>query len=226
MDLNEICIRMDSWKTVERWNSISAKIPKLCPHCSVANRPIDISATHLAMDSSNKLLSVAHECASCHAIYYSLHKLNIDNNPFVAEFIMVYPGIKGKSFDPLFQKISPRFVSLYGEAYAAEQLDHTELASCGYRNALEVLIKDFAINQLGENPEEVKKLKLYGTIEKYLPDIALQNAADVVRIIGNDKTHYEQSYDHIEFSQFKYYMDIFEIFILAKLKAFNPPVSR
>lgn len=89
-----------------------------------------------------------------------------------------------------------------------------------------MLIKDFAINILKEKKEEVVKIKLYGAIEKYLPDVDMSNCADVVRILGNDNTHYERDYENIDFNVLKQYLDIFIEMIEVKIKVKNPPVSR
>ena len=69
-------------------------------------------------------------------------------------------------------------------------------------------------------------MKLFGAIKEYLPLIEMQNSADVVRIIGNDKTHYEQHWNDVDFDVFKNYLDIFLLLILATLKSKVPPVSR
>lgn len=44
---------------------------------------------------------------------------------------------------------------LYNQAYKTEYDTNYELAGCGYRNVLKVLIKDYAINILEEKKETV-----------------------------------------------------------------------
>ena len=83
------------------------------------------------------------------------------------------------------------------------------MAGSGYRNALEVLIKDFAINELGKPTAEVCKKKLAQAIEAYMPNIRLAQSADVIRVLGNDYTHYERRYDDIDFAILKQYIQIF-----------------
>ena len=93
-------------------------------------------------------------------------------------------------------------------------------------NVLEVLIKDYAINVLGEKKDDVKKYKLYKAIEVYLKDVDMSKCADVVRILGNDNTHYERDYENIDFSILKQYLNIFIEMLEVQIKVKNPPVSR
>lgn len=44
---------------------------------------------------------------------------------------------------------------MYNQALQSEFHKNIELAAVGYRSALEILIKDYAVNELGLNPEEV-----------------------------------------------------------------------
>ena len=53
-----------------------------------------------------------------------------------------------------------------------------------------------------------------------------KNVADVVRILGNDTTHYEKKYEEIDFSVLKQYLDIFINLIDVEIKMKNPPVKR
>ena len=52
------------------------------------------------------------------------------------------------------------------------------------------------------------------------------STADVVRILGNDHTHYERKYPELEFNLLQKYMDIFINLVQTKLLIANPPVSR
>lgn len=197
--------------------------PTICPHCGNSISPSLRLYTTSTMNECILLLLVF-MCPhpNCMKQFFCVYSQN-KQEKHTYDLLTIYPSMKSKVFDPLVKQMSPKFVIQYNEAYDAEQLNHLDLASCGYRNALETLIKDFAIKYLNKSYEEVCSKKLYGAIEAYVPD--LKSAADVVRILGNDKTHYEQKYD-VDFEQLKYYMEIFEYLILAKLKMLNPPVSR
>jgi len=108
-------------------------------------------------------------------------------------------------------------VSSYNQAYSSESNGHFELASCGYRNALEILIKDYAINILGEDKKSVVGKDLIEAINAYMKDDLLKNGAHAIRILGNDKTHYEKKYDHISFDALKKYVDSFMLYMESML---------
>jgi hypothetical protein len=52
--------------------------------------------------------------------------------------------------------ISPQFVKIYNQAYAAESAGLNEIAGLGYRKSLEFLIKDYAISLTPDDAEAIK----------------------------------------------------------------------
>lgn len=194
-----------------------------CPYCNISTDATRVGIKPFTIENG-LIADVTYKCTSCDKVFHvSYVKLNDENmfNPY-----SVYPNFQGREFSDEIKNISPRFVKLYNQAYKAEYDNNLELAGCGYRNALEVLIKDFAINVLKEKKEEVVKIKLYGAIEKYLSDVDMSKCADVVRILGNDNTHYERDYENIDFKVLKQYLNIFIEMIEVQIKIKNPPVSR
>lgn len=100
------------------------------------------------------------------------------------------------------------------------------MAGCGYRNALEILIKDYAITELHKSTEEVVKKSLNNAIKDYVPSVNLSNSADVIRILGNDYTHYERHHENVDFQVLKRYLKIFIYNIENEYLIAHPVVSR
>lgn len=194
-----------------------------CPYCGISTDAtrIDVKAFSI---TDGIIADVIYKCTSCDKIFHVSYKKMKDEEIFI--LYSVFPNFQGKEFSKEIQSVSPRFIKLYNQAYKAEYDTNYELAGCGYRNALEVLIKDYAINILGEKKEDVVKYKLYKAIELYLKDVDMSNCADVVRILGNDNTHYERDYENIDFDVLKQYLNIFIEMIEVQIKIKNPPVSR
>ena len=67
----------------------------------------------------------------------------------------------------------------------------------GYRKALEILIKDYAIEK-DPDKEEIKKAFLANCINSYIKSDKIQALSKASAWIGNDETHYEKR--HIEYS--------------------------
>lgn len=194
-----------------------------CPYCNIGTDATRIEIKPYTIESGI-VADATYRCTNFDKIFHvSYFKLETDG---IFKPYSVYPNFQGRNFSEEISNVSPRFIKLYNQAYKAEYDNNLELAGCGYRNALEVLIKDFAINVLNEKKEEVIKIKLYGAIEKYLPDVDMSNCADVVRILGNDNTHYERDYNNLDFSVLKQYLNIFIEMIEVQIKIKNPPVGR
>ena len=197
--------------------------PMTCPRCNYGTDSAVVSHwTHSITEGL--LLVVIHRCTSCDYVFYANYLW--DGNAEMFKFISIYPSFTSRCFDKYIEELSPRFIKLYNQASKAEFDDNLDLAGCGYRNAMEILIKDYAIKCLEMDSKKVSKMHLYDAIEEYLPNYDYKAVADVVRILGNDTTHYEQKYEEMDFSILKQYLDIFINLIDVQLKMKNPPVRR
>ena len=139
--------------STEKFESV---IPVECPHCGAYSTP-QISAHTSISHSGMKiwLLIFYNDC--CDKQSFAIYKKQGGN----AEFLGILPAVhKLPQLPESLGKISPRFVSLYQQSFDAEQNSYFELAGSGYRNAIEVLIKDFAIQELKVSEKEVCKKSL------------------------------------------------------------------
>ena len=115
---------------------------------------------------------------------------------------------------------------MYNQSLKAESNGHYELAAIGFRTSLEILIKDYAITELNLSEDDVAKKNLFNAISEYLNQDNLIKTADVIRILGNDFTHYERKYPEHDFELLKGYMNIFVKQIEVQYMVNHPPVSR
>lgn len=180
--------------------------PIICPHCHAFIEPVPAK---LAVCSHKNLVVylVIFQANCCEQLFIGTYKVSGDSTKL--ELLTIYPSWKPTQLPEAIQKISPRFVELYNQAYFAEMHNHFELAGSGYRNALEVLIKDYAIQELEKPSQEVCKKNLFEAIGEYMSSVSLSTAADVVRVLGNDYTHYERKYEEIDFQVLKQYLKIY-----------------
>lgn len=180
-------------------------IPVECPHCGAYSTPQIVAHTSLLNSGMKIWLFIFHnDC--CDKKSFALYKIQDGT----IEFLGILPTVhKVPKLPDSIHEISPRFVDLYRQSFDAEQNSYFELAGSGYRNAIEVLIKDYAIQELNAPEKEVCKKKLSQAIETYLPNINASISADVMRVLGNDYTHYERKYEAIDFQVLKRYLQIF-----------------
>lgn len=209
----------------EKFESV---IPVECPHCGAYATPQIVAQSNLSYCDMKIWLFIFHnDC--CDKQSFALYK----KQSGTGEFLGILPAIhKIPQLPKSLKKISSRFVELYQQSFDAEQNSYFELAGSGYRNAIEVLIKDFAIQELKVSEKNVCKKTLSQAIEAYLPNINASISADVMRVLGNDYTHYERKYENVDFQILKRYLQIFinsidcEYLIRHPVVPTNPNLSR
>lgn len=195
--------------------------PVTCPYCGAFIEPQPINHAKLPYDAGRIALLVSFGCPACLKRFIGSYVLNSDD----AEYICIIPIANEERLPECFGLISERFVSIHQQAFRAEARDDMQLAIVGYRTALEILLKDYAIKLLHESDAEVRNKGLRKTIEDYTPQ-DVTTAADVVRIIGDDYTHYVNGHPEIAFEEFKSYYSMVLSYIEYRYKLINPPVSR
>lgn len=205
-------------------NGIHYSIPKCCPICGIANAPVRNSHTSISYTQSLTLQIFNWKCTNCGNKYVTGHTREswADKN---LKFLFIFPSSQPRSFSEKISTLSPRFIQIYKEAYYSEIAGHLSSAGIAYRLALEILIKDYAIVELHKEEKEVVDKKLYAAIENYLPDVNFQKVADVIRLKGNDYTHFKEKYDQVDFTMFKDYLNIFIDLIEVQLKINHPPIG-
>lgn len=206
------------------YKNIKYEKPSVCPHCGFGTDAVrTANAIWNYFDNSALLLQMC-KCTSCGKLFFfASHK---EEGASTAKLVCVIPNTEAVYKNEILEKISPRFINMYNQALRAENRQDIELAATGYRSAMEILIKDYAINELNEPKEQVTLNNLNNAIGKYLKQEELVNSADVIRVLGNDFTHYDRKYPEHDFDILKTYMDIFITLILANYKAKHPPIGR
>lgn len=208
-------------------------ISDLCPNCGVSNNPVTKVESYID-NNDERIGFLTHFCNSCRKFHFSIQKLVPDDDGSPKLFCLYPNGEEKRQFHKLIEELSPRFVNVYHQAQMAEQNEAYTIAGMGYRAALEILIKDYALNNLHDDKNKISSMSLNDCIAHYFKgdtenNIALFNSADVVRIFGNNFAHWECPEDFSEqesIVHIKTYLDIFISMIKTKLMCFNPPVKR
>lgn len=142
------------------------------------------------------------------------------------EYVRCYPSRTATPVDKRLAELSPRAAEIHIQAQTADINGLPDIAAMGYRTALELMIKDYAIKIIGKTEDEVKNKKLATAIKEYLGQTDLLKAADVVRLLGNDYTHFKKEFPQHDIETLKDYYDIFLSLVLQLLKVKKPPVAR
>ena len=119
--------------------------------------------------------------------------------------------------------LSPFFVDMYMQAFRSENAGDFELAACGYRNALEIFIKDYAVAFCGESASEALHRKpLASCIDSYLTGFDETISAFMVKEFGNSAAHYPPlQRDGFDFGSLKTCLAVFIQAAESKLLLFE-----
>ena len=114
-------------------------------------------------------------------------------------FVIVEPNASptNKEFSTIINSISPQFVSIYNQAYHAEQIRLDLICGVGYRKALEFLVKDYLISKETDEQviENIKKKFLGNCIQENVQNDNIKNVAKRAVWLGNDETHYVRQWE-------------------------------
>lgn len=198
--------------------------PAQCPHCGLGCDPIILEKQLASPFTAQppRFVFLIFQCTACKKLFTATYEIKNGQSYMCC----MTPSKPSMFSDEHLEKVSPRFIEVYNQALRAKSNRDFDLAAIGYRAALEILVKDYAIKELNEPPENVIRKSLCDSISDYLPDDSFINTADVVRILGNDHAHYVRKYPTFDFDLIQSYMDIFIGLIRVKLLTAHPPVSR
>ncbi len=203
--------------------SFSYQKPAVCPYCGFGT-DAPLKEKNFYSFNGGHLLIATCECTACHKFFFFACDSPDGHDAAIA---CVYPSTKIIPYvNENLAAISERFIEMYNQALLAEYNQSIELAAMGFRSSLEILVKDYAIKELHEPADVVAKQDLCNAIGKYLNQAELVATADVVRILGNDYTHYQRKYPEHDFALLKKYMEIFLSQIEARYMINHPPVAR
>ncbi len=206
------------FKIYESGRNLHLEVYKKCPYCNNFVTPERKGSVKIEWqnDTYVYISKFFHPC--CDKNIFTTHLINIDGT----ELLSSYPPINMYVLPESISLISERAFNLFHQAEKSYQNNDFDIATIGYRSFIEVLSKDFLINELHEDANKVKTLNLNKTLALF-NDKNLLISGDVIRYLGNDKTHYEQKYDHHSIDTLKFYLDIFIKTIDVKYRINHPP---
>lgn len=196
--------------------------PATCPHCGIGVDAPFVRKCVFETEAGALLMAATCKCTSCQRYFFFTCLHDGKSAPSVC----IWPNSDSPYSNDNLSAISPRFIDIYNQALRSESRGDIDIAAIGYRTALEILVKDYAINELGLDADEVSKQSLCNAIGEYLKQEDLVKTADVVRIFGNDYVHYKEKYPDKDFHILKSYMIIFMRLVDTEYMIKHPPVSR
>lgn len=183
----------------EKHRDFFIEYPHVCPCCRHALIPEVCYKKSVYDYKGNSIkLFVVFFCANCDDFFSGHYQHSLKNNEtYLISFEPRNESDK-KSFSENIEKMSPRFCEIYNQAYTSQQLGLYEISGMGYRKALEVLVKDYAIFTNPNKEDDIKKKFLDNCIKTYIKQVEISNLATASAWLGNDEAHYERRYENYD----------------------------
>lgn len=206
--------------------NVPMDLPRQCPLCGGYGAPSRITYSNAQIPSTNKhIINFIYMCHNCDMYFYMFHEVSL-RDPCTSNLIGLFPSPKPTDLPDFMKAISTRASALYHGSENALNNGFIDLAGTGFRNCIEILIKDFAVAEFKVSPSEFKGKSLFQIIDEYLPNMKLKNTSDVVRILGNGFTHYENEYTYDDLLTLRKYFDICIKLLEGEYLANHPELAR
>ena len=177
--------------------------PNRCPQCHHAIEPVLVEGVVPQHDSMGpSTLELCFQCPqrNCHRLFIGRYSGEWE----VGSYDHAYRLYSTTTYtppppthEPEVAAISPQFQEVFKEAAAAEAWNLKGIAGCGYRKALEFLIKDYAVTLNPDRSDDIRAAFLGKVIEEFVPDAGVKACAKRAAWLGNDETHYVRRWsDH------------------------------
>ncbi|MCR1943330.1 hypothetical protein [Enterococcus gallinarum] len=186
-------------------NEIQLNVPRKCYFCNASlSDNLELLASGYTSDVSGIVAEhgtyfLLIKCPYCECIKTNLYSIrpDRDNRHKLSNHASLKRQNKRSteiSFPEIINKVSPRFVSIYYQAYESEKSELNELSGMGYRKALEFLVKDYAIHKFPDDKQKIIKSSLQKALAK-IDTHEIKVLGQVATKIGNDETHYYRKHD-------------------------------
>lgn len=182
------------------------KVGNVCPYCNLgidmtSSAYINYSDMMSADQQRFNILSI-YRCPICNRGFFVEHHMisrvaspgpYSDGTEYVEYSQFVFPttinGDNTVTYDDI-RNISPRFYDVYTQCLKAKNSGLSELYGMGFRKALEILVKDFAIFEKLDERCNIESASLHDCIEKYFKDSDAKTGLLACKWLGNNETHY------------------------------------
>jgi len=184
-------------------------LPDSCPYCHSL-----ITPTPLFGNKNNEFYEVFMECPNTDCKHGFIGYYIFDKKPSTEATLIKFVNQTSfgtnisKVFSSIINSNYSSFVTIYNQAFTAEQQGLLEICGVGYRKALEFLIKDYCI-ELNPDKKEVIEKKLLGPIiNEFVDEERIKSVAKRAVWLGNDETHYIRKWEGKNLTDLKKLIDL------------------
>ncbi|MGC2517896.1 MAG: hypothetical protein WA373_02155 [Burkholderiales bacterium] len=210
---------------IERTSYLYDKAPDHCPICHHGIKAVMLGTNVVQRRASDgSILQLLYRCPrdTCQRAFIGTYQQERNRSthypdgdfllrntaPYHAEEPDIPQEIRG---------LSPNYYEIFGQSMAAEAFQLNQIAGCGYRKALEFLIKDYAIHKHSIDTETIKAKLLGACIKEYVNDANVKACATRAAWLGNDETHYLRKWEEKDITDLKILIRLTAAWVLNEL---------
>lgn len=181
--------------------------PNICPACNQSGDHLIIGKN---INQEDKLVSITLECTMCYELFFATYYVASTsiqhtsyNNPVHTVLKVIYPYQKHESNLPEeMTLLFPEFEEIYLQALAAESEGLNLITGIAYRKSLEFLVKQFLIERLPSEEQDIRD-EFLGKSIKRIEYPLIQRLATAATWLGNDEGHFTKKHVHLDVSDMK-----------------------
>ena len=180
------------------------ELPDICPWCNKGISPLLLAKTRAAEGNEFGFILA---CPVCKHLFLSLHIIHQNNWGELSSQKAPKPPFRLPPLPtpPEIKQHYPDFYQIYEQASVAEIGDLDKICGMAYRKALEILVKQYLIQQSPDKEEEILNEPLGRSIAR-IPFEKIRNLAKAISWIGNDQTHTVQKHPDYNVPEMKKFM--------------------
>lgn len=190
-----------------------------CPLCHYGIVPFPVYGCFVAGNSEDRYqVYLLYLCPHCQRIFMAKYSAYTIGELLCSSSDAKLSPCNAKlyEFPQSIQDVSPLFVETFNQSAVAEAQDLTQIAGCGYRRAVEYLVKDYLCHKLPDQEEQIKS-EFLGSAIKRISDPRVKTLAERSVWIGNDETHYIKKHEALDIADMKRFIGAMLHYIEAEL---------
>jgi len=187
------------------------RYPDLCPACDhgIDAKLIDAYG-RTDLDGNGHHVQAIFQCPrqECQIIFVAHYTSGYFSPRNYSEYVFlkgcrVPSYLETEKFEEEIVKLSPQFVTIFSQAKTAEEMNLDLICGCGYRKALEFLIKDYLVNKYSAEKKAVLANSLGWLIANKVDSEKIKVTAGLAKDVGNDETHYQKKMEELSLDDLK-----------------------
>lgn len=178
-----------SFKEADSEYPFNIDVPDICPRCGRDLVPKPLYFEYLSHVGAYYYYTATVLCPQCKKpIYLDISVPESTHNTYCGKVNSFFPSNKILDLPSGIGNLYPDFCRIYNQAALSEARGLSEICGMGYRRALEMLVKQYALKAFPGNTDAINNEKLMQTINR-IENPRIQALAQASAWIGNDQTH-------------------------------------